>query len=941
MDKKLFLIDGSSFLYRAYYGMRPLHTPSGQTVQAVYGFCRMLKKLINQFNPEHCVLVWDSKGPTIRHELFANYKATRQAPPSDLFAQKEYIKKFAEMIKLPQVAQDGVEADDLMYSLAKHFAGDGFEVILITSDKDLYQVLGPNISLYDAFKEQFATQETFERERGFPVNKIPFYHALLGDSSDNIPGAKGIGKKGALELVQQFNNLDDLYNRLNEVKSARAQKALLESRDNVFLSHKLFLLHDVPVTFTEIDLAFDKNNWALAAPIFQELQFKSLLAEIGGQNRNLKQAPINPLTPSAGSQGKPAYRGAQNNQTSNSTQIHALEQSSLIPSQPSTPSILEKNYDFKTIRTEQDLITCIEQLKNAKIFAFDTETDGLAPLQSTLVGMSFCHQEGSAWYLPLVHTHEPVLSKELAFKHIKPLLEDPAYQKILQNAKFDLLVLEHAGIKLQGLFFDTMIAASLTQPEWQKVGLKALSESYLNERMLSFKDVVTDEHQNFTSVPLDIATAYASADAHQTYRLWKLLEQKLKDINLLDLYYRVEHPLIDVLVHMEREGIPCDETILKDLDERVTRVLRDFETEIHTQSGLMPGAVNLNSPRQLEQLLFGTLGLPPKKKSAKKTGYSTDAQVLAELSSLHIVPKLIMRHRELFKIKSSYLTALPQAINPETKKIHTSFNQVIVATGRLASSEPNLQNIPVSQDISVRSAFYAPDGYTLVSADYSQIELRVLAFLSGDEHLKNAFVAGHDIHAQTAAKLFDATIETVTAEQRSIGKRINFSIMYGQSAFGLSRELGISSSQAKEYIDKYFAQYPGVSSWVARVIEQTKKTGYTSTWLGRRRMVPGIYERNKHLFEAACRIAINTPAQGTAAEIMKLGMIKVHKKFLAEQLPASLVLQIHDELLVIARNDAVARAQEILKSTLESIVQWDIPLLVTMRTGKTWEEVTK
>lgn len=901
MNKQLILVDGSSFLYRAYYSMRPLHAPNGQPVQAVYGFCRMLKKLIGQFEPSYCALVWDSKGPTVRHQLFADYKATRQAPPSDLFEQKKYIKTFADLIGLSQIERESTEADDLMFALAKKFQSQGFEIILITSDKDLCQVLAEHVTIYDPFKDVHITVKSFEQERSFSVAKIPFYHALLGDASDNIPGVKGIGKKGALDLVQQFDSLEDLYAHLDQVRSVRTQKLLQQQRENAFLSYELFLLRDITLEATEQNLIFDKNNWVNARPLFAEFQFKSLFADLGADQ---------------------------------------IGQMVVAHSEP--PLVTSKGYVFEAVTTAQALDACIQEIKTAKIFALDTETDGLHPLSSALVGFSVCCKPGHAWYIPLIHAHELVLPTPDVWVQFKPLLEDESFQKILHNAKFDQLVLYNAGINLRGVIFDTMVAASLVQPEWQKVGLKALSIQYFNERMLTFNDVVkANNYTDFSCVPLPLAAQYAAADAHQTLRLWNVLKEKLTEFGLADVYYTIEHPLIDVLVSMEREGILCDSTVLAHLDQHVSHALRTFEQEIHIQSGLMPGALNLNSPKQLEQLLFGTLQLPPKKKSAKKTGYSTDAQVLQELAHLHIVPRLIMRHRELFKLKSSYIDALPAVINPKTKKIHTSFNQVAVATGRLASSEPNLQNIPVADDLSIRSAFYAPDGYQFVSADYSQIELRVLAYLSGDLCLKQAFAHELDIHRQTAAKIFDVEPEQVTSEQRTVGKRINFSIMYGQSPYGLSRDLGIGSAQAKEYIDKYFAQYPGVRAWMEKVIEHTKQTGYTKTWLGRRRAVPGIYEKNKHLYEAACRIAVNTPAQGTAAEIMKLGMLNLHRVLVQEHVPAALVLQIHDEVLVVAQQESVARVQHILKQSLESVVTWDVPLKVTMRTGRTWHEVTK
>jgi len=933
--KKLLLIDGSSFLYRAYYGMRPLHAPNGEPVQAVYGFCRMIKKLIKQFNSEHMVLVWDSKGKTLRHEMYADYKATRQAPPSDLFEQKKYIRKFAELIDLAQVEQSGVEADDSIYSLAKNFSAKEFsakdyEVLVITSDKDLYQLINDKVQVFDPFKDKIVTAQAFEEERGFPVSKLSFYHSLLGDASDNIPGVKGIGKKGAEELVKNFDSLEDLYARLDEVPKERIKNALIANKDNAFLSEKLFLLQYIEQSVTEKDIIFDVNNWKNARPLFEELNFKTLVKEIGGSGDD----------------------------SSNS----------------SGGELLAKKYSFKCVTTEDELQKVIKAIQAKGYCALDTETDGLDPLQSALIGLSLCYEEGVSFYIPIGHKQphpeqdppeqdppeqdppeqdppeqdtlavdEKQLPKEYVIEQLSSLFADKSIKKVLHNAKFDALVLYSAGLPLQGIFFDTVIAASLVTPDWQRIGLKALSQHYFDERMLTFAEVVKAQKlENFSYVMLDLATEYAAADAHQTFKLWQVLKKELEEKQLMDLYNKVEHPLIDVLIAMEIEGISCDVAVLKHLDEHVSKSLHVLEQEIHALTGTLPGTLNLNSPKQLERLLFYDLGLPTQKKSAKRTGYSTDHEVLTVLAELHIVPRLIVRYRELYKLKSTYISALPESINKKTKKIHTSFNQTNVATGRLASSNPNLQNIPVQDDeVTVRSAFYAREGYTFISADYSQIELRVLAQLSQDSSLKDAFLHDRDIHTQTAAKLFDVSLESVTSQQRQIGKRINFSIMYGQTPYGLSKELKISMGDAKKYIDKYFEQYPGVKKWMDDVVASTKDIGATQTLYGRKRQVPGIYEKNKNLFDAARRIAINTPAQGTAAEVMKLGMIELHHRLKDAQFDAFIVLQIHDELIIEAPESEREKVCSLVKSVLENIVVWEIPLRVSIRSGKNWHDVTK
>jgi DNA polymerase-1 len=895
--KTVFLIDGSSFLYRAYYSMRPLHTAKGVPVQAVYGFCRMIKKLMDKFDPAYMALVWDSKGKTVRHEMYPEYKATRQAAPSDLFEQKEFIIRFANDIGLKQIQQQGIEADDLMYSVAKERSAEGATVVLITSDKDMAQALNDTTVIYDTFKEKIIDRAAFFAEKGFPADRLVVYFALVGDASDNIPGVKGVGKTSALELVQQFATLDELYANINAVKNSRAKVALQVHKDDAYLSEKLFTLRYYPSDLSQQDLAFDMRNWAQARPLFEELGFKSMLQGLGGVA------------------------------------------STAVASTPVLPQ-----YEFKKVVTAEQLRDLCALLTTSDAFAMDTETTGLRPLQDPCVGMSFCVRQGLAYYVPFGHNvMEQQLGREEVIAALKPILESDSIKKYLHNVKFDQLVLWAAGIKLAGVSFDTMIAANLLTPEWQRVGLKALSEHYFQETMLSYDAIVkANKYKNFSYVPLDMATQYAAADAHQTLKLYHVLAPQLaKESKLQELFMGIEMPLTQVLFAMEARGIHCDATVLRELDKAVTQRLRSIEEEIALQSGSLPGVINLNSPKQVQALLFGTLMLPTQKKSAKG-GYSTDVEVLEVLAKLHPVPKLIMQYRELAKLKSTYIDALPQYINPHTHNIHTTYNQVGVATGRLASSDPNLQNIPASgYGIEVRAAFKPQAGHLFLSADYSQIELRVLAHMSGDTNLINAFLQGRDIHAQTAAHLFDTQLEQVTHEQRQVGKRINFSILYGLTPYGLAKDLNISFQEAKTYIDKYFAQYPGVSRWMEQTIQECKERGYVETLWGRRRYIPAIHEKNKALYEEACRVAINTRAQGTAAEVMKQGMITLQQKLQAQNFEAYMLLQIHDELLMSVLEDQSKQVEALVKDVLEHVVTWKVPLQVSTRFGADWKEVTK
>ncbi len=946
----VFLIDGSSFLYRAYYGVRPLHTIQGEPVQAVYSFARMIKKIIDTYNPTHIAVVWDSKGKTTRHEMYEAYKATRQAPPSDMFTQKDRIIEFSNLIGLTQVQNPGVEADDLMYSLAKDFAAQGNNVIFVTSDKDMGQALAEHIFIFDPFKDEFIDPVKFQDKMGFPVEKLPFYFALLGDTSDNIPGVHGIGKKTALDLVVQFNSLEDMYARIDEVPKARTKELLLENKENAFLSHKLFLLQYSSLGLSKDDVSFDPAGWQKAIPLFQELNFKSLIQEIA------PKATIG-LTP----EDKLAK--------------------------------LKFTHDFRLVTTKAELDELCQKLRTCTAFAVDTETDGLH-FEAELVGVSVCIQpdlnpvqepvarsgrmvkesedkqisifdqsienvsvhpelakdnerindEPISYYIPCGHvTSLPQLSREVVVQSLKPILEDPKIGKYLHHAKFDQLVFAHHGIEMQGLAFDSLLAANLVTENWQRNGLKQLAEYYFEEHMLTFDDVVKSKKlKNFSYVLFDVALYYAANDSLQTLKLTDLFKKMLVEQHMEHLYYDIELPLNEVLFQMEKEGISLDVPLLKELGKKVDKELALLEEQI---LGFIPGqekgAFNLNSPKQMQELLFVQLGLPPQRKSSKG-GYSTDREVLEELAKLHPVPGLVIQYRELFKLKSTYIDALPEFVDPRTKRIHTTFSQTSVATGRLSSFDPNLQNIPASgYGIEIRGAFKPQEGHVFLSADYSQIELRVLAFLSKDKNLTEAFLHNHDIHRETAARLFDVPLNEVTHEQRQIGKRINFSILYGLTPFGLSKDLHIPFKDAKQYIDKYFEQYPGVSAWMAQVIADTERDGFVKTFWGRKRDIPAIYEKNKSLYEEAKRIAINTVAQGTAAEIMKQGMIQLDAELKKRGYDAKMILQIHDELLISVAKDQQQEVQKLVKDTLEHVVDWPIPLEVTTRVGADWKEVSK
>jgi len=892
---RAFIIDGSSFLYRALYALKPMHTLQGVSVGAVYGFCRILKKLLHQWSPEYVIIAWDSKGLTERHELLAEYKGQRDAAPQELHDQKELIQKFADQLGISQIAQSGIEADDIMYSLALDFVAQGIDVVLVTNDKDLGQIVGDHITLYDVFKDVMIDRHAIIAKYGVPPEKLTFYFGLVGDASDNIPGVKGIGPKGAQKLVDKFSSMDNMYAHLDQIEE-KVRKKLIEHRSSALLSEKLFTLRQYTMPLDLLQCKFEQSQWQRALPFFTDLNFTSLMKELSSQPK--------------------VY----------------------------VPFSLRYQVDFRLIVTEDALRSLCEKIRARGTCALDTEIVGKDVLQSKLVGISCAVDVGEAFYIPVAHHDGNNIAGEYINRYLKPIFEDDSIVKYLQNAKFDAQVLFHYGIQLNNVVFDTMIAAGLIARDDERIGLKFLSQRYLQQEMISFPDFIALHHtENIAQVSAQATVEYAAADAHQTLQLVPILQQKLQDNAQQGLFNDIEMPLVAILQDMEREGIILDVQRLDMIQTRVTKELQALHEVIINLVGDTATSINFNSSQQVAKLLFTDLKLVPIKSTNSKSRHSTDKEVLQELARTHPVPALIVKYRELSKLKNTYLDALPEYVNPATQRIHTTFSQVSTATGRLASSEPNMQNIPVESgvSVSVRSAFQAPPGMVFLSADYSQIELRVLAYLSQDKNLVAAFLHDQDVHAITASRLFNVDVSEVLHEQRQLGKRINFSILYGLTPYGLSKDLSISVALAKDYIDTYRAQFPGVQTWSESVIEQTQKQGYVTTWLGRRRYLPGIYERNRHLFDLACRVAINTKAQGTAAEIVKLGMIRCAELLKKNNNRARLVLQIHDELLITVPESQAVELQEAVRHALESVVDWNVPLKVTTRTGVNWGEVTK
>ncbi|QQR48871.1 DNA polymerase I [bacterium] len=912
----LFIIDGSYFLYRSYYALPPLHTPQGKPTHATFAFCRTINKLIKDFDPKKIVVTWDSKSSTAtREEVYAEYKATRQAAPNDLFEQKEDIITFIKLINMCTVSKDNYEADDLIASLVKENPDE--QIVIVCADKDMYQLLShSNVLILDTFKNKLVSQEDFITERGFQPAKIPFFYSLLGDASDNIPGVKGIGKKTAEDLVKQFDSLENLYQNIESVEKKRTQTLLSEQKDNALLSLKLFLPHYTQTGLAKKDLDFDKNNWHNAADFFEELNFKGLIKENTPEKKEKKKA----------------LSGIE------------TQQSLFESTEPTWECVIVSSIDQL-----KKLLSKIEQIGYCGL---DTETSGSDPLQHKLVGLSFAYDHQRAYYIPLQHPHNnahPQIPFDECIALIKPLLESDKIEKYLHNTKFDELVFWNNGITLRGTTFDTLIAANLMREAWQKINLKNLSLFFLNEPMRKFKEVMGKEYKSFDQVPIENGAEYGAHDALQTLKLKEIFEKKLATQPTLEkLFYEIEMPLYHVLTSMEKKGIVLDAKILETTNKELVKELTHLEEKIFaaiyhdSQPAENEPLLNLNSPKQIETLLFDKLGLPSVKKN-KGGSQSTDHEVLEKLSKVHPIPALILRHRELAKLKNTYLDPLPLTINPTTHRVHTSYSQTMTATGRLSSNNPNLQNIPASSDygFKIRSAFIAPAGHSFIAADYSQIELRVLAHLSGDQNLIKAFQESQDIHTQTAAQLFGVQPELVTQDQRQIGKKINFSIIYGKTAYGLSQELEISTTEAKKYIETYFAQYPHVRSWMETVIQKTLETGYVETWWGKRRFVPELAEKNKIRHELGRRIAINTAVQGTAADIMKIAMNRLDQAFTAKKMSSSIILQIHDELVIETPTKELFEAKNIVLDIMQNVTTWQVPLDVSIKTGQNWGQITK
>jgi len=887
-DHTIYLIDGSGYIYRAYHAIRGLTNSKGLPTNAIFGFTRMLMKLIEDHAPTHMAMCLDTKGPTFRHQLYEDYKANRPPMPEDLVVQLPYIKQVIQGFNLPIVEMGGFEADDLIGTMARQASEAGFKTVMVTGDKDFVQLVTEQAYIWDPMKDKTIDLQAVSETYGLKAHQMIDVMGLSGDKADNIPGIPGIGPKTALKLIKAYGSMESLYAKVATVTPAKQQEKLVRYKDQAFLSKTLVAIDtQVPLTFQPADLEVKPPDNSALASLFKEMEFRQLQKTI-----------------------------------------------------PSKSDLSSKRY--RAILNVEDLRKLVDRLAQVDRFAIDTETTSVNAMTARLVGLSIALETDEAFYLPCGHDPAKVteqLDLAVIHKHLKPILENPAVQKIGQNIKYDWMILARHGVRLAGVTFDTMLASYLLNPSKRGHSLDQIALDFLDHKMISYQEVVGKKYKElgFDTVPLDKATPYACEDADVTLAAYQILKDKLEALGLTALLQDVEMPLVPVLMQMQMQGIAVDRQRLHELSDSFTQQLQLLERQIYAQAG---EEFNIKSSQQLGRILFEKLKLPVQKKTRKTKSYSTDVDVLTTLAQTHELPDLILRHRTLAKLKSTYTDALLDLVHPETGRIHTSYNQTVTATGRLSSSDPNLQNIPIrtEEGRQIRGAFIPRKGWHLVSADYSQIELRILAHYSDDPILLQAFEQDEDIHTRTATEVFQVFPSLITSDLRRQAKIINFGIIYGMSPFGLSKALGISRKMAQTYINNYFTRYKGVKAFIDRTIAQAHETNQTSTLLGRIRLLPDLASTNKTVRQGAERVAINTPIQGTAADLIKVAMIHMDRALNAEQLQAAMLLSVHDELVFEVPPEELETLQNLVVKIMEGVWELKVPLKVNLAWGKNWAE---
>ncbi|MES2305053.1 MAG: DNA polymerase I [Gemmatimonadota bacterium] len=939
---QIFLIDGYAFIYRAFFALisRPLRTARGENTSAAWGVTNFLLRLREKYRPDYLVWVNDA-GDSFRTLEYAEYKSTREKLDDELQADfdtaVERVRELLAAFRIPLIAVDGYEADDVIGTLARRAAQHGLQAVMVSGDKDFYQLIGPNVALLNpgrggpAGVEEVWVNEANASERlGVPPHQVTDYLALVGDSSDNVPGVKGIGEKGAVQLLTEYGNIETLLEKAAEIPGKRAREALLVSNDVARLSKRLVTIQtDVPVELDFESVLAQRPDKSALARVFNELEFTSLMARVEKLDGDVVEAAI-----AAGSEVP------------------------VVESRPAGPAL-----DVTIVRDPADLPALAARLRQAPLLAFDTETSSLEPHDAELIGCSFAISPTEVWYLPFGHrapakdlfggndaatdadgkASDPTEWQNLpaitspACAPIAELLRDASVPKAGHNIKYDTQVMRRAGIEVGGIAYDSMLASFVLDPSRRSHGIDALALEFLGVSMTQYTDLTGKGKAQipFAEVPISRAAAYCGADSATVLALHALFEPELERTSLRPLLDTIEMPLVPVLVDMEWAGIAIDVPRFAELGSALGHDLEVLEQEIQRAAGNK--SININSPRQLAQVMYEEQGLPVLKKT--KTGASTDAEVLEQLAEMgHELPKLILGYRELQKLKSTYVDVLPTKVNRETGRIHTSYNQVGASTGRLASTDPNLQNIPIRtpRGEAIRRAFIPARGCRFVVADYSQIELRLMAHLSGDPAFIEAFRAGADIHRQTAAIIFNVPLAEVTGEMRSRAKTINFGTIYGQGPFALSKQLGIPQDEAKRFIAEYFTRFSGVRAYLDKQVEIAREQGYVETLFGRRRYIPEINDRNFNVRSFGERLSQNTPLQGSAADLIKMAMVNIHHALPAAGLKSQLLLQVHDELVVEAPSEEADATARLVKEHMEGAAQLSVPLLVGIGIGENW-----
>ncbi|MDJ0037602.1 DNA polymerase I [Pantoea allii] len=921
-ENPLILVDGSSYLYRAYHAFPPLTNTAGEPTGAMYGVLNMLKSLLVQYSPTHVAVVFDAKGKTFRDELFEHYKSHRPPMPDDLRSQIEPLHEMVRAMGLPLLAVSGVEADDVIGTLALEAEKKGYSVLISTGDKDMAQLVTPAITLINTMTNTILGPEEVEQKYGVPPALIIDFLAMMGDSSDNIPGVPGVGEKTAQALLQGLGGMQSIYDNLDKVadlsfRGAKTMAAKLEqNRDVAFLSYQLATIKtDVELEQPCEALTVSEPDVKALQALFSRFEFKRWLTDL--------------------QEGKWLQGNKSNRQ---SQQALADEPAASIEA----TSLLSTD-GYVTILDQHTLDTWVEKLKNSEVFAFDLETDGLDTLTANIIGLSFAVAPGDAAYLPVAHDYLDApeqLDRDAVLAQLKPLLEDPNASKVGQNLKYDRGVLKNYDIELAGIKYDTMLESYILNSVVGKHDMDSLSARWLNHKTVTFQEIAGKgkNQLTFNQIALEQAAHYAAEDADVTLQLhlkmWPELE---KEAGPKKVFEQIEMPLLKVISRIERNGVLIDQAILAQHSKELTSRLAELELKAHELAG---EPFNLSSTKQLQVILFEKQGIKPTKKTPGGAP-STSEEVLAELALDYPLPKVILEHRGLSKLKSTYTDKLPLMINPVSGRVHTSYHQAVTATGRLSSTDPNLQNIPVRNDEGrrIRQAFIADKGNRIVAADYSQIELRIMAHLSQDKGLLDAFSQGEDIHRATASEVFGVPLSKVTGEQRRSAKAINFGLIYGMSAFGLSRQLNIGAGEAKKYMDLYFERYPGVLRYMENTRQLAASNGYVETLDGRRLWLPDIKSSNAIRRKAAERAAINAPMQGTAADIIKRAMIAVDSWLQKQNDDAvRMIMQVHDELVFEIKADAVDEASKQIRTLMEGSMALDVPLLVEIGVGDNWEQ---